>query len=81
MPFGRREDHGWFRQLDREDVDDLLASADGGRREETVFRYTSRGWRRSTARRAAGARYNAAQSRASDGAVAARAVLCVTIHA
>ena len=37
VPFGRREDHGWFRQLDRDDVDDLLARAGAGRHEETVF--------------------------------------------
>lgn len=81
VPFGRREDHGWFRQLDREDVDDLLAAAGVPRYEEAVFRYTSRGWRRGSPRRAAGARYNAAQGRAADGAVAARAVLCATIYA
>jgi FkbM family methyltransferase len=80
VPFGRREDHGWFRQLDREDADDLLASAGAVRHEETVFLHTSRGWRRSTPRRAAGVSYNAAQGRAADGAVAARAVLCATIY-
>ena len=81
VPFGRREDHGWFRQLDREDVDDLLARAGAGRREETVFVHTSRGWRRGTPKRAAGVSYHAAPGRASDGAIAARAVLCATIFA
>jgi SAM-dependent methyltransferase len=81
VPFGRREDHGWFRQLDREDVDDLLAGAGAGRHEETVFLHTSRGWRRGTPKRAAGASYNAAPVRAADGAVAARGVLCATIYA
>lgn len=81
VPFGRREDHGWFRQLDREDVDDLLSCAGAGRREEAVFFHTSRGWRRGSARRAAGESYNAAPGRAADGAVAARAVLCATIYA
>jgi SAM-dependent methyltransferase len=81
VPFGRREDHGWFRQLDREDVDDLLARAGAGRHEETVFVHTSRGWRRGAPKRAAGASYNATQGRAADGAVAARAVLCATIFA
>jgi FkbM family methyltransferase len=81
VPFGRREDHGWLRQLDRGDVDDLLAAAGADRHEETLFRHTSRGWRRSTPARAAGAGYNAAQGGAGDdGAVAARAVLCTTIH-
>lgn len=81
VPFGRREDHGWFRQFDRADVDALLAGAGVGRHEETVFRHSRRGWRRCSARRAAGARYNAAPGRARDGAVAARAVYCATVFA
>ena len=76
VPFGRREDHGWLRQLDREDVDDLLGAA---RREETVFRHTERGWRRSSPRRVAELGYHDAPEPAPDGAVAARAVLCATI--
>jgi SAM-dependent methyltransferase len=81
VPFGRREDHGWFRQLDRGDVDDLLAAAGPRRHEETVFRHTPRGWRRASSRRAADAAYNGEGGRAADGAVAARAVLCLTISA
>jgi SAM-dependent methyltransferase len=80
VPFGRREDHGWFRQLDRDDVDDLLARAGVDRHEEAVFRHTSRGWRRSSARQAGRARYNRPEARSADGAVAARAVLCATIR-
>jgi SAM-dependent methyltransferase len=81
VPFGHREDHGWLRQLDRDDVDDLLARAGVGRHEEAVFLCTPRGWRRSTPRKVADASYNAAPARAADGAVAARAVLCMTIFA
>ena len=73
VPFGRREDHGWFRQLDRGDVDRLLAGAGVERHEETVFRHSSRGWRRGGPRRAAGARYDLAEGRAG-------AVLCATIQ-
>jgi FkbM family methyltransferase len=80
VPFGRREDHGWFRQLDREDVDDLLGRAGIARHEEAVFLHTRRGWRRSTPRRAARVSYNAAPERAADAAVAARAVLCATLY-
>jgi SAM-dependent methyltransferase len=82
VPFGRREDHVWFRQLDRDDVDDLLARAGADAHEEVVFRHTSGGWRRSSAGRAGRARYNPPQTqgRAADGAVAARAVLCATIR-
>ncbi len=74
VPFGRREDHGWFRQLDREDVDDLLARAGAAHCDETVFLHAPDGWRRGSADAAAAAGY-------ADGAVAARAVLCATIHA
>lgn len=81
VPFGRREDHGWFWQFGREDIDRLLADAGATRHEEVVFSHTSRGWRRSTPARAANARYNVAKGRAADGAVAARAVLCATIFA
>lgn len=80
VPFGRREDHGWLRQLDSENVDQLLAAAGAGDREEAVFRHTSRGWRRGSRRRVARARYNASESKDDDGAVAARAVLCMTIR-
>jgi len=81
VPFGRREDHGWARQLNREDVEALLADVGVARREDTVFRHTPRGWRRGSARRAGRARYNGNGGRAEDGAVAARAVLCATIEA
>jgi len=81
VPFGRREDHGWFRQFDRADVDALLGGAGVGRHEEAVFRHSRRGWRRCAAGRAAGARYNAGPGRARDGAVAARAVYCATVFA
>lgn len=81
VPFGTREDHGWLRQLDREDVDDLLAQAGVGRHEETAFRQTARGWRSTAPARLAKLGYNAAPGRAADGAVAARGVLCLTIFA
>jgi SAM-dependent methyltransferase len=83
VPFGRREDHGWFRQLDRADLDALLAAAGaaGLRREETAFAHTAAGWRRAQPSRLGEAAYNAADGRAADGAVAARAVLCATLWA
>lgn len=81
VPFGRREDHGWFRQFDRADVDALLAGAGAARHDEAVFEHSRRGWRLSSPRRAGGARYNAATGRARDRAVAARAVYCATLYA
>jgi SAM-dependent methyltransferase len=80
VPFGRREDHGWFRQLDRADVDALFIDAGVGRREETVFVYGPEGWRRADSAAAAEAAYNATAKRPMDLAVAARAVLCATIE-
>lgn len=79
VPFGRREDHGWFRQFDRADVDALFERAGAGRREEMVFAHSPKGWRRVTAAEAAEATYNAAPGCAGDLAVAARAVLCATV--
>jgi len=81
VPFGLREDHGWFRQLDREDVEDLLARAGVSASEQVVFAHTPTGWRRASAEQTPTVRYNAAPGRAADGAVAARAVLCLTLTA
>jgi SAM-dependent methyltransferase len=81
VPFGRREDLGWLRQLDRDDVDDLLKRAGAGRHEEVVFGHTHRGWRRIKPEPAEEMAYNPGPGRAEDGAVAARAVWCATIHA
>ena len=82
VPYGRREDHGWMRQLDRADADELLAAAGARRREEALFVHTRAGWRRGDPRRPLDVSYRpAGGGRAEDGAVAARAVLCATIHA
>jgi SAM-dependent methyltransferase len=81
VPFGRREDHGWLRQLDRADVDALFDAAGVGRRDETVFAHGPTGWHRVTAKQAADAAYNPRPARDPDLAVAARAVLCATIYA
>ncbi len=79
LPFGRREDHGWLRQLDRADVDALFDRAGVATREETAFLHSPRGWCRVTPAEAASATYNAGPDRADDLAVAARAVLCATV--
>jgi SAM-dependent methyltransferase len=81
VPFGRREDHGWLRQLDRADVDALLDGAGVGRREEAVFAHTPTGWHRVTAAEAADLAYNPGPASGADLGVAARAVLCATIYA
>ena len=81
MPFGRREDHGWFRQLDRADIDALFENAGIGQREETVFAHSPKGWLYVTAAEAADASYNATPLWADDLAIAARAVFCATVYA
>jgi SAM-dependent methyltransferase len=81
VPFGRSEDLGWLRQLDRAEVDDLFARAAAPRREETVFLHSPDGWRRASAAEASDATYNLGPARDPDLAVAARAVLCATIQA
>jgi SAM-dependent methyltransferase len=81
VPFGRREDHGWFRQFDRADVDALFDRAGVDHREETVFAHSAKGWLRVAVAEAADAVYNAGPGRADDLAVAARAVLCATVYA
>lgn len=79
VPFGRREDHGWFRQFDRADVEELFGGAGVARREEAVFAHSPKGWQRVSADQAADAAYNAAPGSAADLAAAARAVYCATI--
>ncbi len=81
VPFGRSEDHGWFRQFDRAAVETLFAGAGVVRREEVVFAHSPKGWRRVDLDQAADAAYNATPARGSDLAVAARAVYCATVYA
>jgi SAM-dependent methyltransferase len=81
VPYGHSEDLGWLRQLDRAEVNELFTRAGAPRRDESVFLLTPEGWRRATPAEAADATYNLGPGRAPDGAVAARAVLCATVHA
>jgi FkbM family methyltransferase len=81
VPFGLRQDHGWFRQFDREDADDLLRRAGVEAETEAVFLHTAEGWQRVEPARAAGCGYQDQPGRAADLAVAARAVICLTIRA
>jgi SAM-dependent methyltransferase len=81
VPFGRCEDHGWFRQFDRADVEALLEGAGVTHREESAFAYSPKGWQRVSPDEAVDASYNATPGRADDLAVAARAVYCATVYA
>ena len=59
VPYGKREDHGWFRQLDRADVEQLVAAARPREVEISVYRALDSGWQLSDLDRAADARYRA----------------------
>jgi len=73
IPFGRGEDHGWFRQYDDAAWGALLGSSSLQVGEVSTYLLTEGGWRPVEDRRAlAGASYG-------DGAPAARAVLCAVL--
>jgi SAM-dependent methyltransferase len=83
VPYGRREDHGWFRQFDEEEVERLVSLAAPRRHELRVFAYERTGWRGSSLRAAADASYRdfTADPRPSDDlAAAARAVACIRME-
>jgi SAM-dependent methyltransferase len=83
VPYGRREDHGWLRQFDRDGVEELCSILPG-RPTVTVFRYTETGWRRSDFNEASEMRYRdfrADPSPVKDLAAAARAVACIATAA
>lgn len=84
LPYGRREDHGWLRQFDREDIEQIAEIADPGQTEVDVFAYKRDGWRRSSLDAAAEAAYQRADipdhPPVADLAAAARAVACVEVR-
>ncbi len=71
VPYGRREDHGWFRQLDRADVEQLVAAAGPSEAEIVVYRDSDSGWQLSDLDGAADARYRVD--------FAAEAVACIDL--
>jgi SAM-dependent methyltransferase len=66
VPFGRAEQHGWLRQFDREQLDELIAAADPAEVELRVWRNED-GWTPVEPEAAADARYGEHKA----GAVAA----------
>jgi SAM-dependent methyltransferase len=72
VPYGRSEDHGWFRQLDRAGID-AIASGLGGAT-VTVYVSTPAGWQVGDLDGATGARYG-------EGVPAAGAVACLRADA
>jgi SAM-dependent methyltransferase len=82
VPYGRREDHGWFRQFGRRDVDGLLDAVAPAETRIDVFRYTANGWERSDLEHASGSEYRDHKQNpepAEDLAPAARAVCCLDL--
>ena len=73
VPFGRREDHGWFRQYDEAAWSALLRSSDLRPEAEETYVLEDRGWRPADRRTLSGASYG-------DGVPAARAVLCAELR-
>jgi len=79
-PYGRPEDHGWFRQFGPEDVDELVGLLGATDPRVAVYAHSSRGWRLSSLAAAANERYHALPDPPAygrDQAAAARAVVCV----
>jgi len=83
VPYGKYEDHGWFRQFARGDVERLIEAADPADHEIAVWLYTREGWTRSDLDRASAATYrdyHADPSPVDDLAAAARAVACISMR-
>jgi SAM-dependent methyltransferase len=79
VPYGRPEDHGWFRQYDEVQLKRVLG--DLGAR-VTVYAYGAGGWQLSTLAGASESQfqdYHASDVPAPDRAAAARAVACVAL--
>jgi SAM-dependent methyltransferase len=82
VPYGAREDHGWFRQLDQGGVESLISAARPARTRVDVYRYSRDGWQTSSLTEAAGERYHdhhADRTVPPDRAAAARAVACLRL--
>jgi SAM-dependent methyltransferase len=80
VPYGAAEDHGWFRQYDREAVIKLGEVRRLTLEALSVFRYTAAGWQRSDLDDAAEVTYRDYQRSpvlVADQAAAARAVACM----
>ena len=80
VPYGRSEDHGWFRQYDESA---LRAILDGLNPSISIYAYGADGWRIDSLAGAADARFkdhHADKSPAPDRAAAARAVACVVLR-
>lgn len=72
VPYGLPEDHGWFRQFGRADVEQLIGAVDPRAVEIAVYMYGDTGWQVSDLEHAGGARYR--------GNAGAEAVACLRLR-
>jgi glycosyltransferase involved in cell wall biosynthesis/SAM-dependent methyltransferase len=80
VPYGEPADLGWQRVFDAAGIAEIVAAFGAAPEREEYFRYSERGWERSSAAAAAGAVYRnhfATPEPAPDRAVAARAIACL----
>jgi hypothetical protein len=80
VPYGRGEDHGWFRQFDEAALGRVLEGCHAG---VTVYSYGPGGWQLGSLAGARDARYqdhSADGTPAPDRAAAARAVACIELR-
>lgn len=83
LPYGRAQDHGWFRQFGREDVTRLTTVPGWRARTATVYRYSREGWQLSDLDEASDERYwdhHRDPAVPEDRAAAARAVACLVLE-
>ena len=81
VPFGESADFGWLRQLDREQLDELIDAAAPSDATITIYAYSRLGWQLSDVEAAKSARYRSreTESRPHDLAANARAVACIAL--
>jgi len=68
VPFGKRDDRGWFRILDADDLQVLMQSPHWRVDDSRIVRATEQGWRECSAADAASAGYNEPRSETRAGA-------------
>jgi SAM-dependent methyltransferase len=66
VPFGKKADHGWWRILDADDLEELQSSGGWSVDEVRVVRATQAGWRESSISDARDAGYNEPRSKKGD---------------
>ena len=83
VPYGRAEDHHWFRQFGRDDVERLLSHETWRASAATVYRYSRHGWQLSDLDEASDETYwdhHVDPVVPDDRAAAARAVACLLLE-